>query len=704
METSALKFAEPLWFWALLVVPAVALLHYWSHRRSRALIAKIVAPRLREQLAGSVSVGRRAFRVVLLLLSLVFLIVAMAQPQLGYVQREVKQRGRDVIIAVDTSRSMLATDVTPSRLARAKLISQDLLRLLGGDRVGLIAFAGSAFLQAPLTMDKTAVLNSLEDLDTDVIPRGGTNIAEAIKMAVDAFGKAEGKTKVLVILTDGEELAADGIQAAREAAEKGVRIFTVGIGSGEGSLIPIRTPTGQADFVRDANDKPVQSRLDETRLKEIAEAGKGFYEPLGADVARNIFEKGILPLEKSEMGVQSARQPIERYQWPLSAAIFFLLAWMLVSEKRRVRRTAPRVVKPLAAASIVLFAVSAHAQTGIEDYHSGKYDQAMVDFEKRLKSNPESDKLQFNAGDAAYKLGDYAKAADYFTKALLSDDNKLREDASYNLANSLVRKGEALPDKDKKKADWENAIQHYDEALKLNDKNLQAKENRDIVKKMLEDLKKEEQKQDQQNKDQQNKDQQNKDQQNKDQQNKDQQNKDQQNKDQQNKDQQNKDQQNKDQQNKDQQNKDQQNKDQQNKDQQNKDQQNKDQQNKDQQNKDQQNKDQQNKDQQNKDQQNQQGDEKKDQQSQQKQDDKPGKPQPTPTPGEKKQGDLKPNEDQNKDQADEKSQEAAPAEETEKEGEMSKAQAAALLNSLRGDEERVRLMQRLEDNNDGKDW
>lgn len=145
METTALTFGNPQWLWGLVFLPVLACVYLWAHHRSRALIAKVVAPRLRDQLVGSVSVPRRAFRALLLLLALAGGILALAQPRYGFVEKETKQKGRDVVIALDTSKSMLATDIAPDRLTRAKLFSQDLLRFLKGDRVGLIAFAGSAF-------------------------------------------------------------------------------------------------------------------------------------------------------------------------------------------------------------------------------------------------------------------------------------------------------------------------------------------------------------------------------------------------------------------------------------------------------------------------------------------------------------------------------------------------------------------------------
>ena len=728
-----MTFSEPAWFFALAIIPVVAALYFWSQRRSDTLLSKVVAPRLRSQLAGTVSKGRRTLKSAVILVVFGLIAVALARPQMGFLQREVKQRGRDVIVAIDTSRSMLATDVAPSRLLRAKLVAHDLLRLVRGDRVGLVAFAGSAFLQAPLTLDYNAVLTSLEELDTAVIPKGGSNIAEAIRIAEQAFGKGEGQTRALVILTDGEELDADGVAAAKRAGELGVRVFTVGIGSAEGSLIPLRTEEGGTDFVRDSAGKQVQSKLDEKRLKEIAEVGGGFYEPLGADAARNIFENGILKLEQAETGILSARQPIERYQWPLSMAAGLLALWLVLGDRRK------SIALRKGATAVLLFGFSvslATAATGLDEYEAGNFEKAQADFERRLEATPQSDKLHFNAGAASYKLGDFAKAVDHFTQSLLSGDPKLREDSSYNLGNALVRRGEAAKENEEKKADWKNAIQHYSEALKLDPQNTQAEENREIVKKMLDDLEKQEkeqqQKQDQQDQQQQKQDQQ---QQKQDQQQQQKQDQQQQKQDQQqqkqDQQQQKQDQQQQQKQDQQQQKQDQQqqkqNQQQQKQDQQQQQQkQNQQQQKQDQQ---QQKQDQQqqkqasNEQQQAKPEQDEKGQQSQDQPQKDREDnDKPDsegqpqgrqemaknrdqpsgqQPQPTPqqTPGEKKKGDLKPGDErQESESAD------GDSEVIEKEGEMSPAQARGLLNSLRSEEDRVRLMQRKELEDTLKDW
>src|SRR5207253_7787479 len=235
-------------------------------------LREFVSPRLLPQLAGNVDRVRRAIRFAFVLLALALAIGALAKPRWGYTYEDVKRRGLDLLFAVDTSRSMLSNDVAPNRLERVKLAAQDLITDLRGDRVGLIAFAGRAFLQAPLTIDYDAAVESINDLDTKTIPEGGTNIGEAIALATRTFGKSAMGNRALIIFTDGEELSGDGMQSAKIAADTGVCIFTVGVGTPEGSLIPISGEDGGTAFVKDSAGQVVKSKLDEKRLREIAQA------------------------------------------------------------------------------------------------------------------------------------------------------------------------------------------------------------------------------------------------------------------------------------------------------------------------------------------------------------------------------------------------------------------------------------------------
>jgi Ca-activated chloride channel family protein len=483
-----LTFASPEWFWAFLLLAPVLWFFIDAGRKREALLARILAPRLQQSLAGQVSLFKRNLRIASLLLAIACVITGMAKPRYGSIDQEIKSRGRDVILAIDTSRSMLSTDTAPTRLGRAKLISQDLLNLLRGDRVGLIAFAGTSFLQAPLTLDKGAVLTSIDDLDTNTIPKGGTDIASAIRLAIAAFGKGETMSRALVLMTDGEELDESGVEAAKEAEAAGVRIFTIGFGSAAGSLIPIKTQEGRNDFVRDENGRPVNSKLDAPRLNEIAKVTGGFSLPYGQDAASIIYEKGIVPMDQQETGVLSAHKPIERYAWPVGVALLLLTLWSVLGEGRG-QKALPMVGVLLMLGFFLQGGTRVEAaSSGISDYQQGNYQGALKDFEQRLQSGATTPEIRFDAGAAAYKAGDFKKAAEYFSAAMTSTDPKIRDAATYNLANSLVRSGEGADGKEAKLSDWNNALQHYETVLKDHSSDTKAKENRDIVRKLIADL------------------------------------------------------------------------------------------------------------------------------------------------------------------------------------------------------------------------
>lgn len=527
-----MTFAHPLWLWALALVPLLTALFFWNEKRRTVLLRRLVAARLAGRLAGSASRVKRVVRFSLLLLGLASLVVAMAQPHWGYTWQESQRKGRDVIIAIDTSRSMLAPDLAPDRLTRAKLAAQDLIAQLEGDRVGLVAFAGGAFLQAPLTIDYSAVLSSVQELDTEIIPRGGTNIAQAIQIAADAFAKGESANQALIIFTDGDELEADAVQAAARHAET-LRIFTVGVGSSEGSVIPVRGERGGTEFVRDASGEVVKSKLDEARLVEIAQAAGGFFIRLqkGPADMRRIVSDGLGGMETRDIDARTTRTPIERYQWPLGLGLLALAVAMLMGERKR------------AAALVMLLFVPGIARAsadGVKLYEKEDYKGARAEFERHLERQPEKPALHFDLGAAAYKLGDYDAALKAFGQALRTSDSDLRAKAEYNLGNTLFQRGAKAKEKEPKLKEWTGALEHYEQALNVDPDNADAKYNRDLVRKLIDELNQEQKQDDEQKDDQQKKD----DEQKKDdqQKNDDQQKKDDQEKkgDQQEKDDQNK--------------------------------------------------------------------------------------------------------------------------------------------------------------------
>jgi Ca-activated chloride channel family protein len=530
-----MSFGAPQWFFALLIVPVLAAIFLRNEAGRDHLLRKLVAARLLGDLVSSSSAARRRWKFVLAMLGLACVILALMQPNVGYIVINDTRSGVDLMIAVDTSKSMLSTDVQPDRLTRAKFAAQDLVDSLPGDRAGLVAFAGTAFVEAPLTIDYSAVENSLTALDTSTIPRGGTNIASAIRAAADAFGEGEGKYRALVLFTDGEELEDDAVEAAKEVNGK-FRIFTVGVGTAEGSLIPIPASGGGTDFVKDDQGQYVRSRLDEEKLKEIANATGGFYIHLdnGLATAKAIVEQGLQRMQEHQFQTRETR-PIARYEWPLTAGIILLFLAMAIRERRRPpRKRAVRAARPAMAAATalaLLFLIPARGwctNEGLNLYNQKDYKGAYNVFQQQLQHNPNSDGLEFDRGASAYKDGDYDSALQSFGKVLGSRDQTLRGAAEYNLGNTLVQRGALQQQTDEKINEWKQAVAHYDEALKVDPKNADASYNETLVKKMITDLQNQQKQQQQQNQNQEQQQQQ-QNQQNQQQQNQQQQNQQQQN-------------------------------------------------------------------------------------------------------------------------------------------------------------------------------
>ena len=504
-----MTFGAPHWLWGLLLIPILIGFFTRAEHRGLRRLQEFVSARLLPQLAGTVNRPRRILRFGLLLLGLSFAMLSLAQPRWGYTFQDVKRKGLDLLIAVDTSRSMLSNDVQPDRLERVKLATRDLINELQGDRVGLIAFAGRAFLQAPLTIDYEAVMESINDLDTKTIPEGGTNISSAIDLATQSFGKSAVGNRALIIFTDGEELSGDAVKTAKTAAGEGVRIFTVGVGTPQGSLIPIAAENGETAFVKDSAGQVVKSKLDEKPLREIAQATGGFYVHLenGPRTMQQIYNEGLTKMQAAEIDVRLSRRPIERYEWPLGAAIIALALSILIGERKsatgRIRRGervrgrtyVPSPVKVTAAtvALVISCCQFAFATTpGLQAYRDGKFEDAYSHFQETLKAHPQSraeDKLQFDSGAAAYKLKDYGKALESFSQALLSRETGLQSKSHYNLGNTLYQRGEAQKSDEKKLSDWTNALDHYEQTLKVEPQNQEAKENYEYVKKKIEELK-----------------------------------------------------------------------------------------------------------------------------------------------------------------------------------------------------------------------
>src|ERR1700730_8230248 len=516
-----MQFAQPIWLFAGLVACAALVCQYRRFDRGqRIALAQFVSARLLPKLTSSISASRKFVKGILFVLGIGFVFIALARPQVGFEFQETHRKGLELLVAVDTSKSMLAQDVKPDRLTRAKLGVTDLLAKLNGDGVGLIAFAGSSFLQCPVTLDYDAFRESLDALDVNVIPRGGTDIASAIQEAEAAFKRRTASEKILILITDGEDLGGEAINAAQSAAKNGVKIFTVGVGSTTGELVPVPRENGGTDFAKDENGKPVKSRLDETTLKQIAEATAGIYQPLGAqgEGLTNIYVQGLTGFTRQDLKTREAKVPLEKFHWALLAALACFVCELLIGNRRRVRGSNLRPATAAVALMILAGVGSSKAaspRSAEQAYQKGDFAKSQQDYAASAAKEPTKSELQFNAGDAAYKAGDYTQAVSGFEKSLTTGQVPMQQSAYYNLGNTKYRLGQKTEKENPQKTikTWDEAVKSYDTALQIKTDDADAKHNRDVVQKKIEQLKKQEhqKKQDQQQQNQQDQ-QQNKDQ------------------------------------------------------------------------------------------------------------------------------------------------------------------------------------------------
>jgi len=466
-----MRFEHPQLLWLLLVIPsALAAFFWWSERVKKKLLTQFVESRLLAQLTTGLSPHRRKWKYILLIAAAALLVIAIARPQRGFDLEEVEQNGLDIVVAVDTSKSMLATDIAPNRLARAKLAALELMQTAKADRLGLVAFAGDAFLECPLTIDDTAFQQSVQALDVNTIPQGGTAIAAAINTALGTF-KEKGNHRALVLFTDGEDNDEGALEAAQNAAKEGLKIFTVGIGSADGTLVTIADANGNSDYIRDEKGQVVKSHLNETLLQQIAAATGGFYLPLrGADTINTLYERGLAPLPKTQGKDLTIRRYHEQFQWPLLAAIILLIWEFLLPERTPSRRRQYSATAAAAVFALLLlpFGVKASPTSALKDYQSGHFTNALAEYQKIATVKTNDLRLVFNAGDAAYRATNFDLAENLFQQVTVSPDLKLQQQAFYNLGNVQFQKAKQSKDLDGLEQGFDAAAKIYERAVMLN--------------------------------------------------------------------------------------------------------------------------------------------------------------------------------------------------------------------------------------------
>jgi len=335
-----MSYNNPEAFWLLLILPAFFILWIVLNIMTRNARRRFANLELYETLTRSISKKKRKTRQFSYVFGLFFLVLALTGPRFGTKTEIVKRMGVDIIIAIDTSYSMLAEDIKPSRILQSKYEIRRLIDELSGDRIALLVFAGDSIIKCPLTTDYGAAKTFLEYIDVGVVPSPGTNIESAIASSFELFEKgseAGSESQLIILVTDGESIDGDPERAAKRAASRGIKVFTIGIGTTDGEIIPLRNEEGELeDYKKDSKGNVVKTSLDEKILTAIANITGGSYIKTHngeVDVQAIIDELGVM--HKTDLHERKISRLKERYQFPLGFALFFLLIWFALGERRR---------------------------------------------------------------------------------------------------------------------------------------------------------------------------------------------------------------------------------------------------------------------------------------------------------------------------------------------------------------------------------
>ena len=518
-----MTFLAPKLLYLLFVLPLLVVLKLWADRRSRRVLNDFTAPRLRESLVSGASWHRSWLIFGLQVLALGCFIFALARPRWGEDKIVQQEFGRNVIIAIDTSRSMLANDIAPDRITRAKLAAQDVLAALKTDRVGLIAFAGNSYLQAPLTTDHDAVIEAIDSLDFTSVPRGGSEIGRALKLAMETFEKSPAKNHGLILFSDGGEPDIQITEYTKQAAKKNVLILTVGVGTEAGALIPDPDPERAGEYVRDSKGNVVKTRLEPKVLQEIASTTRGRYLKLGSQpLATGVVKDLLSALQAQTNAAKELVKPIERFYSPLTLGMLLLItAWLIHPSSRMKTASTTLASRPKQALALLFIGSlwgsspalaafnSNKDNTDLTEahkaYEDGEFDHATKLYEKLVQqtaSGSRKQQLAFGLAASAHQIKDYDKAIGGFSQALESTDTGLQNQAHRGIAHSLYDQGDRALAKQPKftlKA-WRDCVKHFDSALKIDPENKEVKKNREFVKKRLDELQQQMDQQEQQGK------------------------------------------------------------------------------------------------------------------------------------------------------------------------------------------------------------
>ena len=481
MKFDTLVYLNFLWF-----IPILVAFYIYAYRRKKVIISKFSEVETFQKLIPPLSLFKTVLKPALIILVFSLLCFTLTGPKWGYNWEDVKRSGIDIVVAVDVSKSMLSEDIKPNRLERAKREILDLIQMLQGDRIAIVAFAGVSFLECPLTLDYSAAALFLDAIDTEIIPVQGTNLGHAMETSIKAFGTRKNQSKAIILITDGEDHDEKAVEIARFAKKQGVKIYTIGVGASDGAPIP----NEDGGFKKDSSGKVIVSKLNEKLLKELAlETGAAYVRSVSGDMdLEEIYLKEIkATMEGADL--QTSRRKIweERFQIFLLIALFLLVLEFFLTTKKG----AIRGIFKLGGFLLIFISNQSYALNldskiidALDLYENKKYEESLKLFNDSLLKKPEDSGLHYNIGQNYYKLQEYQKAIDSYTlSALNSKDQVMEENSFHKIGNSYFKMGKL-----------EEAAQTYRKVLDLNPEHKAAKKNlaitlREIKKRMKEEKK-----------------------------------------------------------------------------------------------------------------------------------------------------------------------------------------------------------------------
>ena len=474
------RFEEPIYLYLLAVIPVLALVRWLLERKQHKRLRKFGDPELLSQLMPDVSRWRPAAKFWTLEAALALLIVMIARPQMGTRISHDKRTGIETIIAMDISNSMLAEDVAPSRLDRTKMMVENLVDNFTDDKIGLIVFAGDAFVQLPITSDYVSAKMFLSDIHPSLMATQGTDIATAINMATNSFTQQQGVGKAIIVVTDGEDHEGGALEAAKDAKKKGMRVYVLGVGSPNGAPIPL----GNGNYMKDRTGNTVMTKLNEEMCRQVAEAGGGAYIHVDNNSnAQQQLDNELSKLTKKEMQSTIYSDYDEQFQaFGIIALILLIIEICILDRKnplaRRInifgrrQRTATVLLLLFAATAVVAQTDRQYVTSGNKLFRNGQFDQAEVAYRKAIEKNPRNPQAHYNLGNALMAQKKDSAAVQSLQKSTELETSKIRKAMAFHNMGVVCQQHKM----------YGEAIEAYKSALRLNPKDDATRYNLELCK------------------------------------------------------------------------------------------------------------------------------------------------------------------------------------------------------------------------------